>query len=192
MPAIDPYFIDFIEADHVTGNTNFNLKSSLKSTELKGLATSLKITRVALKLGKKFGLKAEVKLPSLQLNGDYTMKGQILVLPILGSGKTNITLANVTGLVDIKGDFFDKNGDTYINVTSLSIKLSPNRAFYVFENIFKGDRVLSDTINSFMNENWKDMLDTLLPQYLQKLSYRFQVVANQLFHNIPMKKIFLD
>lgn len=190
MPSIDPYHIDYTEATHSGGNANFNLKSSLKDIDVVGFVSSAKITRIATKFDKKFGIKAEVKTSNIGILGDYTMDGKILVLPIRGVGKVNVTLSDVKALIDIRGDYFDKEGETYINVTSLKVKLTPKNARLFFENIFKGDPVLTDTINNFMNENWELVVNTILPDYEQRIGERFRGVANLLFHNVPMKFIF--
>lgn len=188
--SIDPYRIDFAMATHTAGNTNFNLKSSLKDVDVRGLVEFTKVLRVATKFDKKFGLKTETQTENLEISGDYTMNGQILVLPIRGIGKTNITLTDVTTLVDIRGDYIMKDGDTYIDVTSLKIKLKPKRARFYFENIFNGDKVLSETINKFMDENWEVVANTLLPDYEILLGERFKAVSNNIFRNVPMKMIF--
>lgn len=188
----DPYFIDKADAEHSGGNANFNLRSSLKDTNVRGLATATKLTRVATKFDKNFALKTEFKSDRIEIFGDYTMEGQILVLPIKGVGKTNVTLTNVTGIIELRGEYFDKNGETYIDITSFKFKLKPKHATFLFENIFRGDPVLSNTINNFMNENWELVANTLLPGYEARFGERFAVVANQIFKNVPMKMIFKE
>lgn len=192
IPIVDPYFLDYAEAEHSKGNSNFNLKSSLRNSTVSGLATSTKFTRVATRFDKKFGLKAEGRIKDIKIVGDYTMSGKLLVLPINGVGKANVTLTGVSVAVDLRGDYFTKNGETYIDITSFKVKLSATGATFRFENIFKGDPVLTGTINNFMNENWELMMATLLPDYETKLGSRFKEIANLVFHRTPMRMIFLD
>lgn len=192
IPAVDPYFLDYAEAEHSKGNSNFNLKSSLRNASVSGFATSAKFSRVATRFDKKFGLKAEGRTKDIKIVGDYTMSGKLLVLPINGVGKANITLIGVSAIVDLRGDYFMKNGETYIDIISFKVKLSAKGATFRFENIFKGDPHLTDSINNFMNENWELMMATLLPDYETKLGSRFKDVANLVFHHTPMKMIFLD
>lgn len=190
MPAIDPYFIDHIKAEHESGNSNFNLRSSMTNTELRGVVSTISINRVATKFNKSFGLKAQAVIKNIQLIGNYTMNGQILVLPIKGVGNANLTLTDVDALIDLRGDYFDKDGETYVNVTNFKLKLTPKHAYFLFENVFNGDAALSETINSFMNENWELVANTLVPGYELKLGDRFQKVANKFFDVIPLNYIF--
>lgn len=190
MPRIDPYHINSIQAEHSQGNSNFNLKSSLNDAQISGLVSTTKITRVASKFGKKFAMKVEALCDKIELSGGYTMNGQIVVLPIKGVGKANVSMSDVTALIDFRGDFLDKNGETFINLTSFKIKLTPKHTYFFFENIFNGDPVLSETINSFMNDNMELLTEALIPGYEEKLGGEFKIIANKIFQNVPMKLIF--
>lgn len=192
-PPIDPFKIDQAEVDHSSGNANFNLKSSLHNADLRGFSTSAKVTRVATKFDKHFQMKIEAKVKKVEILGDYMMSGKILVLPIRGIGFANITMNDVTILINIRGEYFEKNSETFIKVTSLKFTLTPKHASFYFSDIFKGDKVLSDTINGFMNENWLLMLDALIPGYSEKMSEKFKnECANIVFEKVPMKNIFLE
>lgn len=190
MPPIDPYRIKSSSAEHSGGNANFHLSSTLKEVDLFGISTA-NVTRVATKFANnKLVMKAEVKVKNMELSGDYTMVGQILVLPIKGIGKTNITLEDVTARIELKADHIEKDGETYMNITTFKLKLTPKFAHFYFENVFKGDPVLTNTINNFMNENWELVFNTLFPGYEAKWSENFKEIGNKIFNNVPMKIIF--
>lgn len=190
MPIIDPYHINAIEAQHTQGNSNFGLKSSLNNAQINGLVTATKITRVATKFGKKFAMNVEALSDKIEISGGYKMDGQIVVLPIKGDGNCNVSMSDVIARIEFRGNFIEKNGDTYIDLTSLKIKLTPAHTYFHFENIFNGDPVLSETINTFMNTNSELVADTLVPGYTDKLGDAFKDVANGVFQNVPMKLIF--
>lgn len=192
IPSVDPFHFDYIEAVHSAGNKNFNLKSSLKNVEVSGFASNTKVTRAASKFDKNFAIKSESKTKSVKIIGDYTMEGKILVLPIKGVGKANITLTDVTGISEFRGNFFDVDGETYINITSTKLKLTPQHAYFSFENIFKDDPALSETINTFMNENWELVLNTLMPEYVARIGESSKDIANKVFQKVPMKMVFLE
>lgn len=189
IPATDPYLIDQIEVSHSGGTANFNLKSSLTNALIKGLSDA-NITRVKTKFDTKFGLKVESMTKSIEIIGDYTMNGQILVLPIKGVGKARNSMTDVKSLIDIRGEFFDRDNQTYINITSFKMKLTPQGASFNFENIFKGDPQLTETINLFMNDNWEVVEQTLLPGYETQLGDRYRDIANKIFNVVPLKMIF--
>lgn len=190
MPPIDPYRIKSSFAEHSGGNANFHLSSTLKEVDLFGIS-SANVTRTATKFANnKLVMKAEVKVKHMELSGDYTMVGQILVLPIKGNGKTNVTLEDVTARIELKADYIERGGETYMNITTFKFKLTPKFAHFYFENVFKGDPVLTNTINNFMNENSELVFNTLFPGYEAKWSENFKAIGNKIFNNVPMKIIF--
>jgi hypothetical protein len=192
LPKIDPYFIKYIESDTIGGAANFVLKSSIKNTNMLGFGTT-QIIKMNTKFGKNnFAIRTESNLNSLQLIGDYMMKGQILVLPIDGEGKCNVTMVNPNVYTQMKGKYFEKDGEKYLNATTFEIDLKPRKAYFNFENLFKNDKKLSDTINHFMNENWQLVIDNLIPGYEKSLGLVFKDEANKIFNNVPFNKIFKD
>jgi hypothetical protein len=191
MEPLDPFHIDYIESDSLGGSqSNFYLKSAFKNIDLNSFSTG-KVLRVSTKFDKKFAIRAETFIENFSVIGDYKMTGK-LILPLNGEGKCNITMQNVTSVFTARGSYFDKNSETYLNITSISFKLIPSHVSYYFENLFKNDKTLSDTINNFMNENWKLVADNLLPSYEVKFGEIFVFLANKIFHNVPTNRIFLD
>ncbi|CRK96492.1 CLUMA_CG009874, isoform A [Clunio marinus] len=191
VPPIDPYHIVQIDADHAKGNPNFNLRSAFVNLDVLDLS-KMHISRVATKFDKKFGLKFEVLIKETTFVGNYTMNGKMVVLPIEGGGRTKILLKNTKGLFDLRGDFYEEKGETYIKVTKFKFHLEPNPATFYFEDIFKTDARLSDTINQFMNDNWELVASAMLPGYEEKLGETFKDITNNIFSRVPMNKIFLE
>lgn len=193
LPSIDPYFIKYIESDTIGGAANFVLKSSIKDMNLIGFGNGV-IKKVNTKFGKNnFAIRAEAgNFGNVKLIGQYTMKGNILVLPIDGEGKCNVTMNNPTIFLEMRGKYFEKGNETYMNVTSFEVQLKPKKAQFNFENLFKNDKKLSNTINNFMNQNWELVVENLLPGYEKRLGIIFKDETNKIFNNVPMKKIFRD
>lgn len=142
----------------------------------------------------KFKLKTETFTEQLDFVGKYEMSGKIIYLPITGEGRANISMHELSSVHELKGDYFTKpeDGETYINVTDYRIKFKPKRVTFQFENLFQGDKVLGQTMNQFMNENWKAVFNGLAPDYEKFFGAKFKDFANNVFKNVPMKKIFLE
>jgi hypothetical protein len=121
IPPIDPLKIVSMSADHSQGS-NFNLKSALKNSLVKGVSDAV-VTRVATKFDKKFQMKIEVNASRLEIVGDYTMDGKLLILPIRGNGKANLTMTGLKGQVMIKGSFVERDGQQFIDIENFKITL---------------------------------------------------------------------
>lgn len=191
LPKLEPFRVKYVETETVGGTSNFYLKSTLKDVDIHGL-TSGKLSRTATKFNKSYGLRVEGFVDKIQIIGDYTMNGKILVLPINGEGKCNVTMTNVTCFIDSRGKYFERDGETFLNITHFTLKLTPQHVTYYFANLFKNDQKLSATINDFMNEQWKLVTDNLLPPYMTRIGDMFADISNKIFNNIPFNKIFLE
>lgn len=183
--------IDSVVVDQAGATSAFNLRSSFKNSEIHGLSTS-KVQRTAAKF-KKFSLKAEAFTSRMDFVGNYNMKGQILVLPIVGEGFANISMNELITRHEMQGEYFQgKDNNTYINVTSYKMKFMPKWVIFRFDNLFNGDKALGETMNKFMNANWDIVFTGLIPGYEEKFGEKFKNVANILFHQVPVNLIFLE
>lgn len=62
-----------------------------------------------------------------------------------------------------------------------------------FENLFGGkDRLLSDTTNTFLNENWSEILKELKPVLRKAIGDIAGAVVGQVFAKFPYDSLFLD
>lgn len=192
IPSIDPLKFDNVEINQGGNNARFKLKSSFKNVEISGFSAS-KLKRTAIKFDK-FALKSELFTDRLDFVGDYEMDGQIIFLPIRGEGRANISMHQMTSKHELKGEYVvnPKDGETYMNVTSYKIKLKPKWVTFDFQNLFNGDRILGQTMNDFMNQNWKAVFEGLASEYEKFFNARYTTLSKKVFDRIPMKKIFLD
>lgn len=184
--------IESVSVESAGATSAFSLRSSFQNAEIQGLSTSV-LQRTAAKFTPKFALKSDAYTERLDFVGQYKMKGQILVLPIVGEGFANISMNQLLTRHELHGEYFQgPDNNTYINITSYKIKFKPKWVKMRFDNLFNGDKVLGETMNKFMNDNWEPVFFGLIPGYEEKFGEKFKKVANILFHQVPSKLIFLD
>lgn len=183
--------IESVAVETAGATSAFNLKSSFHNANIHGLSTS-KLQRTATKF-KKFAMKSDAYTDRLDFVGQYKMKGQILVLPIVGEGFANVSMNQLTTRHELHGNYFQgADNNTYINITSYKIKFRPKWVKFRFDNLFNGDKVLGETMNRFMNENWEPVFYGLIPGYEENFGEKFRKVANILFSQVPSSLIFLE
>lgn len=61
-----------------------------------------------------------------------------------------------------------------------------------FENLFNGDRVLGESTNQFLNQNWADILRELKPVLTEAIAKIYQSIAQPVFAKFPYADLFLD
>lgn len=187
VPPIDPLLISALTIQQGR-NSPISLKQEFKNILLSGISET-KLTTYKPNLDK-YILRTEGITPRVNLAGEYTMTGRILLLPIVGHGQANITMINLKTVHELIGEPIKKNGTVYIRFKEYNIKLIPGRVHLNFENLFNGDRLLGNQMNRFMNDNWELIFSELKGGYEETLSIVFKEVTNKLFTKVPMDRIF--
>lgn len=103
-----------------------------------------------------------------------------------------------------------KNGHEYIKVNKFNIKLTPGKSYINFENLFDGDKRLSeslfifanlfcnihlkcylgDQMNVILNENANDIVNELGQSIEDTFGEISKQISNMLFQTVPYKNIF--
>lgn len=137
----------------------------------------------------KISLDADLDKP-IVLDGHYKIKGSILILPIVGFGKANLTLTNFRAHMAIHCKPIQKDGKTYWKVEEFIFKLKASRLYVKLENLFNGDKALGDNMNKFLNDNWEILLAEMQPAFEANLAAAFKEITNRIFIKTPIDSIF--
>ncbi|XP_015366046.1 PREDICTED: protein takeout-like [Diuraphis noxia] len=186
---IDPLIISQMDINQGVSNGPLDIKLSFKDLYIHNIG-SIKITSMKSNINNHtFNLKADFDEP-LVLEGMYNIQGKIIILPIRGEGKSNLTLAALKVSIDINGKPVTRRGEEYMELESLDLKFSTSRLYIQLDNLFNGDQLLGNNMNMFMNQNWREILKDLQPAFESALGMAFQSVAHQFFYKVPYGKIF--
>ncbi|CAB0006990.1 unnamed protein product [Nesidiocoris tenuis] len=183
ISTIDPLHFDFIGISQGDGPVSINL--SFKNLDILNIRNGWvdKVTNDWKTL------IIEVKVPSIEIKGDYNISGKVLVLPIVGNGKSHLKLDNFYGKMVAK--IVEKNvkGKTYYHIDDMKCQVDCNPLRIKFENMFNGNKPLSDQMNLFLNENWREIFREVEPAFSQAFSQSFKGIANRIFSRIPKNEI---
>lgn len=61
-----------------------------------------------------------------------------------------------------------------------------------FENLFNGDELLSDSMNTFLNENWMEILNELKPVLTKSIASIYRAIAEPIFSKFAYSDLFLS
>ncbi|XP_075235688.1 protein takeout-like [Lycorma delicatula] len=186
IPSLDPMDITELKVDQ--GNKQIGLSLTLKNIKLYGLKNA-KFVKSNTDLKKRIAIY-EIFHKRIELLGNYVVDGKILVLPIKGEGKCNITITDVNIVMDQRWDIVKKNGKDYLSVTKYEIKMTNGQAFFKLENLFNGDKTLGDSMNAFLNENWKEVTNDVAPAITKGLEEVFAQVTKNVLNSIPYDSVF--
>ncbi|XP_028177881.1 protein takeout-like isoform X3 [Ostrinia furnacalis] len=184
VPALGISALDPMHLGRVRTN-NAGLSMEFRDTTIKGLKNS-QITKIV-----RHGRHLQLELKcSLEMRGDYTMSGRLLVMPIEGDGKYRIKIRDM--VVDLKIDFSERRagGDTFWSVQHWNqTSRVETGASFRFQNLFKGNKKLSDGIHEFANNNWREIFSEVAPPMVQKTVGQIVQEVAKLFSKVPLKDL---
>ncbi|XP_031766573.1 circadian clock-controlled protein daywake-like [Galleria mellonella] len=122
---------------------------------------------------------------NVTLKAQYEIDGQVIILPIRGSGPAKIKITNLN--IIIKYDFDTKDGHWL--VTSYKDNYSMDRAHFKLNNLFNGNKALAETTHRFTNENWEIIMQEIAPPAVKSIIKNCVDVVNTFFQAIPAREL---
>lgn len=127
LVSVDPLKID--KMDIVQGENNpVNIELNFRNVDLVGLSQTLikSLTGFPRDFNRK---RIEIRgfIPTINFIGNYKISGRVLVLPIQGDGRSNITLSRTDVVVRLLPKSLVKGGKEYFHVEKLKLKLATSR-----------------------------------------------------------------
>lgn len=190
--SLDPLHVDFINIiQGQGGNSPVNIVLNFMNIDLFGL-DQINVSKVsgfdADPTTSKFEMHAVI--PRITIAGNYKMNGNMLVLPIEGNGKCNITIDNSATFFKFTPKIVTKNGKDYLQADKLKFSIDPTKVFVYFENLFNGDEILGKSMNNFMNEHWKDIFTEIKPVVDDTCAKVIKNIVNNVFAKFPYNDLF--
>lgn len=132
-----------------------------------------------------------IKLPHLHVKGTYEINGKILLLPIEGSGPMTGNFTQCVGSVTVHGMKQQlPNGENNVQIDEFKMRITVGKGNLNLENLFGGEKVLGDVINSAINSNFEAFVKELQPLMEKALSDAFREIANSIVSNFTYEQLF--
>ncbi|KAK7601698.1 hypothetical protein V9T40_009139 [Parthenolecanium corni] len=151
--------------------------------------TTALYTRLDLKKGR---LDIGLFIPLIKVEAKYDLKGNILLLPLVGIGDAKLYLKNVTTNVQTRIVFPKVKNEEVMVATSMRVDFSLALMRVHLSNLFNGNIVLGRTVNQFLNENSKEVVNELKENIGESLAGVFKKIMNDAFSHIPTRLWLLD
>lgn len=124
------------------------------------------------------------------LLGAYSLQGQFLILPIMGSGRGNISLIEPVWSMKFRGKPFEKDGESYLKIQKMKIVFDASRMIVHLDNLFNGDKALGEDMNRVLNENWKEIYSEVKKPVIRCFHDVYTKTMQKMFDSIPYNKLF--
>ncbi|XP_016980571.1 protein takeout [Drosophila rhopaloa] len=169
-----------------------NIDLSFREVDLLGLhkAVAKRVSGFTKDLSRSIELIMDV--PELTVKGPYSVDGRILILPITGKGNAEIRLAKTKIRAAVKLRRVPK-GDhqTFAEVVDIKVEVNPSHVTYHLENLFNGQKDLSENMHVLINENWQDIFNELKPGISEAFGQIVKSVLDRIFGKLPLEQLFV-
>ncbi|XP_066144885.1 protein takeout-like isoform X2 [Euwallacea fornicatus] len=152
--------------------------------------SNLKINKSHVDLEKK-SLEFWTVHPEIRQKAKYRVKGKILMLPVYGNGNCSLFIVNSYTKHLIKFEETNKGESVYFTPKSYQIKMIPEHASYIFENLFNGNKLLGDNINKVINQEWRTIFNEVGAAHHKLYAELFLEFTKNVFEKHPINDIFL-
>lgn len=134
----------------------------------------------------------DMTFPTFTMAGPYRAAGRILLLPITGAGPSNFTFTNLRLHYGYEWPLHKANdGKEYATIANSHIEISGADGLRSELNgLFNGDKLLGAQMNTFLNENWRDLLRELGPSMLDAAREVTESVLKNLIASVPVPELF--
>lgn len=186
IPPIEPLDVGTLLVSENTASNG--LRITTKDIQSYGSSSFIINKLEVVEYGQQYHL--DLALPHIYATGIYTVNGQILVLPIRGTGSFSGNFTNCIGSTNI---FFNRNianENDHVLIKKIEIKIQVGKGSIKLNNLFNGDRNLGDAINDVINQNFEIVSADVIPLIENALQRTFKKTLNKIVSRFTNKQLF--
>lgn len=188
LPALNPLHVDIVDVSRGTGPVSL----SVIITDASVYGLSIFTVKSIKWIESTTTLDVVTFSEIVNTEGNFVADGRVILFPIKGEGRANITFYGVTTHHEIFGTFQTIDEETYWMINNYKLDYDVEKMEVFFNNLFNGDKLLGDATNRILNENWKLFFEALKPDFVETMRVIGQNFSQILFSKIPIHNIFLE
>ncbi|KAH1023698.1 protein takeout [Dendroctonus ponderosae] len=142
--------------------------------------------------GKQGHWNLDMDIPLLDIKSKYNLKGQILVLPLVGHGNCQLKLSEIRTKISTNITFPERNQREIMQVDAMKVKFRIGGLWAQFDHLFNGNEILGRTVNAFINQNGLEIIAELEESIANSLAQIFKKLMNNVFVKMPTDLWYLD
>ncbi|XP_055694818.1 uncharacterized protein LOC129796516 [Lutzomyia longipalpis] len=131
-------------------------------------------------------LDFDLELPLLRINATYNLKGNVLLLPLVGNGDVKMALKDVKSNVVTKFSI-KKLPEEVIQIDEMKVTFLVGGMKIHLDNLFNGNQILGASLNLFLNQNANEIIAELRSDLENGLAKIFITLWNSVFSRMPIK-----
>ncbi|XP_048485387.1 circadian clock-controlled protein daywake-like [Plutella xylostella] len=190
IPELGVEVLDVMDMEDIKFDLS-GLKFTLQEGKLKGLKSSI-IDGARWDMAKK---RLHIDFHNnCTIRGHYTASGRILILPITGDGNMKLKLRNLVVKLFIDFDMGKNDeGKDIIVAKKFGYEYDViDNVHYDLSNLFNGNKELSETMLTFLNQNWKQIVKEFGTPMMNVSAKKIYKNIATFLKNTPLEDIVLS
>ncbi|RZC41312.1 JHBP domain containing protein [Asbolus verrucosus] len=187
IPSLNPYEVKEVSVAAGSGRS-FAVNQHYRNCKVYGL-NNANVTTFQFDFEKKT-MNLNGLFPEVSIACDYELDGKILVLPVQGKGRSEITFKNGWAAILLSFEEAKKKRRTYLKFTSNEFVMKPELVTFHYDNLFNGDKTLTDNTNKVLNENWEAVFEDSKDDFAGIVEKIFLELINNFFSNVSVEEAF--
>ncbi|XP_050316007.1 circadian clock-controlled protein daywake-like [Anthonomus grandis grandis] len=190
FPKLQPFYLEKLEIEADPGKS-VKLNQHYEKIYLHGM-TNAEVKQFSLKDdGKTCKWEMIVYSPGTRMDADYKLTGQVLLFPINGYGRCNVTMQGISNKHSAECEHFTKKGKQHMRLKNYKMDMSVESCHFDFPNIIPGNEKISAELGKTVNENSLEIFKDVKGGFEEILSRLHESGANSIFAKIPEDELFL-
>ncbi|KAL9889462.1 protein takeout-like isoform 1-T1 [Glossina fuscipes fuscipes] len=191
MPSLKLITFDRLEATKTASNTPLQLKFQLFDIKLSGLDNAKALSTKGFEKNTQYH-EIEFQVPILKIMARYEIDGKLLLLPIKGNGNGEFILKDVHITSKHKFILEKRDGKNYIKTVTFLTSLEPGSVTFKFENLFGGNKELTDATNKVLSDNSLDVWNAMGEQFNNGLGQLYRKILTPGMECLSYDDFFID
>ncbi|CAH1118477.1 unnamed protein product [Phaedon cochleariae] len=188
LPVLEPMFVKDMEIGGSTGKS-VSLQQKYHNVKVHGMTNS-KIKVLNIDLEKGCSWRMNISSPTIRLEGEYEMQGQVLVFPMNAKGKCNVTQYNLHNVHTVTCERYTKKGQTYMRLTNYTLDMKLEDIHYEFTDLFPGNQQISDEILKTLNDNGLAIFNEIKAGFESVFGYMEMQTHNNIMSKFTEDQLF--
>ncbi|XP_059217610.1 protein takeout-like, partial [Stomoxys calcitrans] len=131
-------------------------------------------------------MKLQIKLPKVNVKSEYDVKGRVLSLPLIGSGKALVDIGNLKAELALRYKLREEGGLTFADIEKIRVDFKDAAEFRLtLDNPQSEQTVLEEATNSAVNENWREYFEVMRPSITETVESIMGDRLQKMFSYIP-------
>ena len=83
-----------------------------------------------------------------------------------------------------------RNSKTYYTTASTEMQSDVEHSHFQFDNLFNGNKELGDNVNLGLNDNWRQVVDELHPEYNEIVRQILTGMIEKVWTKVSLEEMF--